>query len=374
MEKNVVVNATAMKIGGALTILHQFLEAVNQQGGRYIVFVDYALNIEDSYKNVTFIKVNTRSSIARIIWDFIGFQKFLKKNSITPSVIISLQNTTIRHNYSCPQIIYLHQPLPFSSKSWNVLNKEERSLFFYKHFYSYFIFKNLNINKDHFIVQSNWLRNMLVEDHNISSDFVHVYPPTVKLPKSFVDQKSKSLRMGKSDIFQFIFPASAIFYKNHIEIVDAVIFLKKEGKLNKKFKVVFTLNESDIPKIYHKLHKEGIQEYFEFVGHLNKSQLTELYNSSSVMLFPSYIETFGLPLIEAASFGLQIIACDEPYAREVIGTYQGASFICRHSPNQWGEKIYEMVNKSDKEASPFYFDNESDGMKSLMGLIEKVGI
>jgi len=38
-------------------------------------------------------------------------------------------------------------------------------------------------------------------------------------------------------------------------------------------------------------------------------------------LFPSYIETFGLPLIEAAAFGLPIGVANEAYAHEVLKGY-----------------------------------------------------
>ena len=39
------------------------------------------------------------------------------------------------------------------------------------------------------------------------------------------------------------------------------------------------------------------------------------------MIFPSLCETLGLPLQEAMSAGLPVLAADLPYAREVCGDY-----------------------------------------------------
>lgn len=51
------------------------------------------------------------------------------------------------------------------------------------------------------------------------------------------------------------------------------------------------------------------------------SLLTELYRVSACLLYPSEGEGFGLPLIEAASHGLPLIARDLPVFREVAGEH-----------------------------------------------------
>ncbi len=53
---------------------------------------------------------------------------------------------------------------------------------------------------------------------------------------------------------------------------------------------------------------------FKNVSH---SVINELYNISDAFLFPSYEEGYGLPLIEAMSVGLPIVASDIPIVREI---------------------------------------------------------
>ena len=50
-------------------------------------------------------------------------------------------------------------------------------------------------------------------------------------------------------------------------------------------------------------------------------ELANFYRRAYALLFASYAEGFGLPLIEAASHGLPILARDMPTAREILGSH-----------------------------------------------------
>ncbi|MDA9364246.1 glycosyltransferase, partial [Flavobacteriaceae bacterium] len=56
----------------------------------------------------------------------------------------------------------------------------------------------------------------------------------------------------------------------------------------------------------------------KFHGTLSKDSVTELYNSCKFAIYPSLVESFGLPLIEAANHGCTVIASDLPYVHEII--------------------------------------------------------
>lgn len=50
-------------------------------------------------------------------------------------------------------------------------------------------------------------------------------------------------------------------------------------------------------------------------------ELVSYYTNSAALIFASYAEGFGLPLIEAAQYELPIIARDIPIFREVAGSH-----------------------------------------------------
>ena len=56
----------------------------------------------------------------------------------------------------------------------------------------------------------------------------------------------------------------------------------------------------------------------EFHGTLSLYDVYELYNSCEYAIYPSLVESFGLPLIEATNHGCKVIASDLPYVHEII--------------------------------------------------------
>jgi glycosyltransferase involved in cell wall biosynthesis len=55
------------------------------------------------------------------------------------------------------------------------------------------------------------------------------------------------------------------------------------------------------------------------LGYLDRMDLRRAYRSATLLVMPSLVETVGLPLIEAMSAGVPILAADRPYAHDVCG-------------------------------------------------------
>jgi glycosyltransferase involved in cell wall biosynthesis len=60
-------------------------------------------------------------------------------------------------------------------------------------------------------------------------------------------------------------------------------------------------------------------ERIHCLGHVSDAELTSLYQRAVALVFPSTYEGFGLPLLEAMSRGLPVVAWDIPVTREVVG-------------------------------------------------------
>ncbi|KAK3582584.1 hypothetical protein CHS0354_024138 [Potamilus streckersoni] len=72
-------------------------------------------------------------------------------------------------------------------------------------------------------------------------------------------------------------------------------------------------------------------------------EIFRFYKSVNALVFPSLVETFGLPLLEAAMFGLPVLVADLPYAREVLKDYDGAVFINIHDEKRWAEEMRKVL-------------------------------
>ncbi|MGH9430949.1 MAG: glycosyltransferase family 4 protein [Terriglobia bacterium] len=63
----------------------------------------------------------------------------------------------------------------------------------------------------------------------------------------------------------------------------------------------------------------GLSGRVRRVGHVGWQDLSSLYQSADVMLFPSFEEGFGLPVLEAMAFGLPVVAAKTSSLPEVGG-------------------------------------------------------
>jgi glycosyltransferase involved in cell wall biosynthesis len=61
----------------------------------------------------------------------------------------------------------------------------------------------------------------------------------------------------------------------------------------------------------------GLEEAVHFVGLVPNDHIHTLYRSADVFAFPSWAETFGIPLVEAMACGTPIVAADTEVNREV---------------------------------------------------------
>ncbi len=71
-----------------------------------------------------------------------------------------------------------------------------------------------------------------------------------------------------------------------------------------------TLNES--------IARLGLEGRLRWLGHVRHEDLRECYRAASVLVLPSYYETFGLAALEAMAFGLPVVAFKSGALPEVI--------------------------------------------------------
>jgi glycosyltransferase involved in cell wall biosynthesis len=354
MNKILIVNATAIHYSGALSIFNQFINNIPEENGyMYYFFINSNYVKIAEKKNFVYIPIATANWLARIKWDIYGMQRWLDKNKISPNLIISFQNTTVKCRYDIPQLIYYHQPLPLSKYHWNFFKSDELTLFLYKKFYLYFVSKYIN-DKTHFVVQIPSIKRAFLERIKINERNVHILKPIIMLPDYDLDYP-----MTLDDNIHFIYPATPLVYKNHIRIIESLYLIKKENpSLLFKIRVHFTFDRSMADKLFKVIHKYGLVDNIIFDGLIPYHTLLISYKFMRALLFPSFIETFGLPLIEAAGVGTPIVVSDLPYSRDVIGEYEGALFVDYDDTRGWADAIIKFC-ENDQRFTPLTMKNEN---------------
>ncbi|QWL62247.1 glycosyltransferase [Aeromonas jandaei] len=362
-RKSIVISATSLIGGGGLTILNQLIEHSDSQN-------DYHLFINDEIKGVSekanfhVTHVKRQSALKRIIWDFKGLRATLKAKGIDPDVVVSLQNTTV-YFPGKPKIVYLHQGIPLNDMKWSFFSKRERGLAFYKYIYPLFIFL-YNDKLTYFVVQTKWMKEALVNKFSLRDEATYVLKPAVNL--SVEEYKGGTDTRIRHRVSLF-YPATPEPFKDHEVVLRALSEIGERDDIS-QIGLYFTIAKGESRYLDSLIDTLGLSSNVVYLGKLSFPDVQRFYRKTSATVFPSKIESFGLPLLEAASKGQPIICADTSFSREILNGYEGATFVS-DSALLWSEAI-QKLSKSD--LTPFNnFEPKFDsGWNDFFKLLNKI--
>ena len=316
--------------GGALSVLHEFYNEFKLDQKNIYIFV---LSLPE-LKETSNIKVLRFPWIKnswghRLFFDHIIAPKLIKDHDIDQ--VLSLQNIIIPHT-SVFQSVFVHKALPISEYRFRL--KEDRLLWIYQNIIGKNIFKSIK-KADRVIVQTNWMKNTIIEK-------LSVYDEKIEVKKAIIDVEIKEqFRETKDSLSTFFYPASGVIFKNHKIIVDACLKLKNDG-IN-EYKVIFTLNGNEnrhITELYSVSKANRLP--IKFKGSMQRDEVFTLY-SKSVLIFPSYIETVGFPLIEAGMHNTPILAANCQYAKEVTDGQDNTLYFNPLDSNELAKLMKSLI-------------------------------
>lgn len=262
-----------------------------------------------------------------------------------------------------PQVVYYHNPVALFSYKWNFFDKEERDMLMYKYIYPIFV-RLSTTRTTRFVVQTQFIRDEFIRYYKADPRNVTILFPDIALVP--IDHVGK-ISFNKDEV-HFVYPATKKHFKKHETIVYALCKIReKMPSLIDRIKIHFTLTEDSLPKLTKLIRRCNLSDNFIFEGVLPISKLNELYNSCNGLLFPSVIETLGLPLVEAASFGIPVLVSDLGYSRAVISKYEGATFIASFDYEQWANEIISVIEKQ-----PHFRKYEISGNSSWVDFLNLV--
>lgn len=336
MEKKILVYDLHASESGALAILMDFYNEILQRNIRnvhwsFIVSTPLLMQASNiSVDNYPWVK---KSWIHRLWFEYFYEKKLIK--SIHPEVLCSLQNLGV-NKFQGKQVVYLHLPFILTDYRFSV-KRDGFKLWLYQHVLRRRIFKSLQ-NVQKVVVQTQWMKDALIKQACMSEDRILVVYPKIdnRYIEKYIDRE-ESRRT-------FFFPATAFAYKNHITILKACVDLKKRGFMN--FKVLLTIKKEE--NRYTKLLLSYVKKYklepnVEFCGMLPREKIFELY-SKSVLVFPSLVESFGMPLLEARLSRCFILAAKTPFASEILYKDSNAYFFDKLDYKQLAMLMFRTMN------------------------------
>jgi glycosyltransferase involved in cell wall biosynthesis len=161
---------------------------------------------------------------------------------------------------------------------------------------------------DSYIVQSPSMASLLKQWHGGS-------PSVLIAPFVIMPAPGSSAVNGIPAETDFIYVADGLPHKNHLNLLQAWVLLAEQGYHPK---LILTLTDRDNPlreRILEQSNRHGLK--IEIRPPLSQDQVFDLYRSTKALIYPSFAESLGLPLIEAAALDLPILAAELDYVRDV---------------------------------------------------------
>lgn len=316
--------------GGALSVLKDFYNKYRTDANNEYIFVISKPELEET-KN---IKVLNYPWIKKSWLHRLYFDNFVAPKLITQYVVdqvLSLQNVIVPHS-KIYQTVYVHNSLPFAEYRFSIL--ENRLLWIYQNILSKSIFKSIK-KANSVIVQTEWMKKACMKRLKVNGEKIEVMSPKINI------EVKKHFEPTPKILTTFFYPASGFQYKNHKVIVDSCLELKRAGVDN--YKVIFTLKGDEnkgVLALFKKVKDQKLPIYF--IGSISRDRVFEYY-SESVLLFSSYIETVGLPLIEAKLHGAPIITSDCAFSHEILDEYEKVSFFNPFDKNELNLLMREII-------------------------------
>ena len=345
----IVISAVNFTSGGPLSILQDCLSYLQGHclDDYHVVALVHNKRLLDKIDGIEFFEFpkSIQSYLYRMYYEYIYFNRLSKV--LKPYLWLSLHDMTPNVK-SDIRAVYCHNPSPFYKlRLKQALLDPTFTLFnvLYRYIYKINIKKN-----DYVIVQQDWLRTIFKKLYGLNSVVV-AYPDIQVLQVEPVTHSPEK--------YQFFFPTLPRFFKNIEVIIDAVRTLNNRGVTN--FEVIVTVDGTENKYARHIAEYSLNVENINFIGKVSRETVFELYGQSDCLIFPSKLETWGLPITEFKQFNKPMLVADLPYAHETVGDYQQVEFFEPDNAHilanmmqglMNGEQLFSG-NKSGKVTAPF---------------------
>jgi glycosyltransferase involved in cell wall biosynthesis len=106
-------------------------------------------------------------------------------------------------------------------------------------------------------------------------------------------------------------------------------------------------DESTYRRMCNIIHDDKLADKVRILGPIGHDILPDIYRGARMFVFPSRLESFGLPLVEAMASGLPVIASDLPVCEEICG--KAAIYVGTGAVQELTDAIQKVLDDSRTE-------------------------
>lgn len=320
MKKTIVISGVNLSEGGPLTIIKSALAYLDESvliDEYKICAIVHSKNLFPEIKNIELLEFPDikKSWMGRIIFEYHSCKSISKK--LNPYLWFSLHDVT-PNTTAKKKAVYCHNPSPFYEQKLISLLKSPLR-FMYTKFYRKLYQINIKEN-DYVVVQQKWIKEEFIKMFKLADAQIIVSLP--ERAEASANGVKHNEKVEKT--FKFFYPAFPREFKNFEVICKAANHLSKQSV---DFEILLTIDGSE-----NEYSKKIVQEYksnkhIKFIGLQSRERIEQLYDEVDCLIFPSNLETWGLPITEFKAFNKPMLVADLKYAYETVGDYDKVKYF-----------------------------------------------
>lgn len=187
-----------------------------------------------------------------------------------------------------------------------------------RYFIERFIARRFRHRIDRYIVQTPTMASALRDWYGSDAPPVDVLPFAPSSRETLCVEHERSVPgpgIGRRDGWDFIYVSDGSSHKNHRNLFAAWRLLAEQGIRPSLALTLHPERDRALREQVRKLSYEGLR--IDDLGLLRHSEVLALYRRARALIFPSYAESFGVPLVEATDAGLPILAPELDYVHDI---------------------------------------------------------
>ena len=295
-----------------------FKETINfNHDNKIIIYVPKFYLNHQSLESSDKIKIIVKSKLfdnflIRFIWLQIIFPIELKIKNVKVLFSSSNYSPFLLKILNIKSVLFVHSVLPWSY--FNLMPGNRIKNFFIKKMMEISIFtSNLIIVPSNF-AKINFIKKLNIDPKKIA--VINLGADHISINKNN-DDKLMSFDYSQNYILSVI---SCVKYHNILNLLKSY----KNFLDQTNYEVKFVLVLSILDKKYFEILKDFVKNNFNkeqviFLPNLENKYLSNIYKNSSLYIFTSYSETFGLTSLEAMHFGIPLLISNTSSIYEING-------------------------------------------------------
>lgn len=117
---------------------------------------------------------------------------------------------------------------------------------------------------------------------------------------------------------KLLYPTHAAAHKGFDLLIDALTML---ARARTDWTLFATLDDADWPagvaRLRRTVRDRGLEDRFVALGRVAEANMPALYRACDLLVYPSLVESFGFPMVEAMASGLPVVASGSDVNREI---------------------------------------------------------